>query len=415
MGFEDWYRKNISESYIKALFNESCLCYKIGAFRASFLMTYLGFQNVLKERILKATLPNGFTQEHWDTILNKVKDDDLWDSEVFDLVIRTKPNNPFLIKDDIRTQYGYFRCIRNDCAHAKSNTIDYSHVDTLRLFIQSNYNKFIINGGEKGLLERIKKHYNPKYTKPYSDVTPIVENITSSMDRIEIQNFLKDVYDLFYSIFKIKSSFSKDELGNDFWEAIIYSTSEELKDEMYNFVRSDWEIFINFLDSHPDKAVEILEDSTEEFKREFWNDNIFILFLWAYTNEWNILETIIKNKIVPEDEVNVLVHKLIKFTFVLPPNEKVGFLKEIGYFEELKQDVFESGRKFSYPYGIEYVNKNWEKIKLILLNTELDKNIASQLNAVFQQTTYGTFFEGFTKFLEDNKEFKKKFDEIKGP
>ena len=50
--FEVWYKDKIDNKSARDLFDESCMCYKVGAYRAAYIMTYLAFQNVLKDRLL---------------------------------------------------------------------------------------------------------------------------------------------------------------------------------------------------------------------------------------------------------------------------------------------------------------------------------------------------------------------------
>lgn len=100
--FEKWYENNDFPNDAKELFKESVLCYKISAYRASFIMAYLGVQTVLRERLLNAhNKPNNIPEHMWKKKIEELKDDKIWDNTVLDLVNRTNPDNPFLINDDI--------------------------------------------------------------------------------------------------------------------------------------------------------------------------------------------------------------------------------------------------------------------------------------------------------------------------
>lgn len=165
--FEKWVENQNFSVDANTLFEEAVICYKVSAYRASFIMTYLGIQTILRDRVLNnQNTPDNIPENMWEGFLNDLRSEDTWDQTVFRLVIRKRPDNPFLITDDIRNQYTYFKNIRNDCAHAKSNTISHPHVELLWLFIESNLNKFIVNGGKNGLIERIKKHYDTRITPP---------------------------------------------------------------------------------------------------------------------------------------------------------------------------------------------------------------------------------------------------------
>lgn len=409
LDFEKWYEEKIINNEAKKLFNESCLCYKVGAYRAAFLMTYLGFQNILKERLLKSEVcPQGIPQSLWKKTQEDLLDDKKWDDAVFDSVNRIKPSNPFLINDDIRKQYEYFRCIRNDCAHAKSNIISYPHVESLWLFIQSNYNKFVVNGGRKGLLERISIHYNPIYTKPGSDINPIIEDIITSMNVNEIPLFLKDVYEL--SRFSFKTL--KGENYSDFWNGIVYSLNSDLREGIIIFAKDDWSIFLKFINLYPDKLMEILLNSSSEFKREFWSYRIFKMDSYYYPNRWEILKKVLENNIIPSDELNNFITKLAIEYMVVPPKDYLEFFKSIGYLDELKRMYFGSYNKFDYPNGIYYADKNWSKIRELIINIDLDYEIVSQLNRVFVPITYGIYYNGMRDLLKDNENFRRKYKKV---
>lgn len=406
--FEKWYEEKINNNEAKQLFNEACLCYKVGAYRASFLMTYLGFQNILKERLLKFNVsPNGIPENMWERIKNDLLDDKKWDETVFDCVNRVKPSNPFLIDDDIRKQYDYFRCIRNDCAHAKSNIISYPHVESLWLFIQSNNNKFIVNGGVEGLLERISIHYNNIYTKPGTDVTPIIEDITTSMKVNEIPSFFRKVYDLLVGEY---GSFSRKRYF-DFWDKIVHSFNSDLRESIFIFVKTDWDIFLDFINTYPDTTLQILSNSSEQFKREFWTDKIYKMSSWEHSNRWEIVKKVVEHNIIPSDELKDFIETLAIEYKTVPPHDYLDFFKSIGYLNELKKRIF--GRdNFAAPSGIDYANYNWENIKELIINIELDYKIVSQLNKVFVAASYGTFYSGMQKLLEKNNSFRSSYKQV---
>ncbi len=410
--FEDWYEKKINSEDAKEIFAESSKCFSVGAYRASFIMSYLGFQIVLKERILKNTKePKEISSTLWSEISGKLRDDNTWDDVVSEVVKRKNPARIFLINDDIAEQYLYFRRIRNACAHAKSNIISYSHVETFWLFMQSNINRFIINGGTEGLMERIIRHYDPSFTRPNSDISPIVEDINTYMEFAKIPDFLMEAYHFFDKEVFIDSTFSKGKHGCDFWEKVIFSTNGDLVKAFYEFIKRDWSIFFSFIDSYPERLIYALETGTEEFKRNFWYEQLRKIFRGSYENQWLILNLLFKNGIIPEEEKERLLYKIID-TKEIPPEEVVEFLKTTDYFKLLKNNIFGSGNNFNSPNGIDYGNYNWARIKFLIKHVELDDEIVSQLNKAFLFATYGTFYEGLEDLLLTNMEIKEAYIKI---
>ncbi|PAD15581.1 hypothetical protein [Shouchella clausii] len=79
--FEKWYGKYDFPGDAKILFEESVLCYKISAYRASFIMSYLGIQEVLLERLLNShKKPNNIPQNMWEKKLKELKDENAWEN-----------------------------------------------------------------------------------------------------------------------------------------------------------------------------------------------------------------------------------------------------------------------------------------------------------------------------------------------
>ena len=74
--FIEWIENQSIPSDAKKLFNEAAVCYKNEAYHAALLLSYLGFQSIIKDRIINAARPNDFAEKEWKFITDKVKDED---------------------------------------------------------------------------------------------------------------------------------------------------------------------------------------------------------------------------------------------------------------------------------------------------------------------------------------------------
>jgi hypothetical protein len=129
IAIEDWKKEKRFNKKVSSLFDESIVCYKHGAYRASLMFSYLAFLTFLKETIIKSNKPASINQSRWDSILNDLQNDDKWEKRVFEEL--TNSSTPiFNIKEDIRQQIKYWKDRRNDCAHFKDNEIDAHHVES---------------------------------------------------------------------------------------------------------------------------------------------------------------------------------------------------------------------------------------------------------------------------------------------
>src|SRR5690625_957930 len=187
--FEEWLNSENFESEVNELFEESIICYKASAYRASLLFSYLGFQTVIKHRINSSKPANNYKNGEWNQLKKELLDDDKWDKLIFKY-IENKKKPIFDVNDDLRNQYAYWRDRRNDCAHAKGNLISYPHIEGFWLFIQSNLGKFVVNGGMRMVLQEIEDYFNPVITPIGTSSDPIIKRIPSTIDLNDYEEYL---------------------------------------------------------------------------------------------------------------------------------------------------------------------------------------------------------------------------------
>jgi hypothetical protein len=193
---EKWIAKSNFTAEVMILLNDSIKCYKADAYRASLLFSYLAFITILKERIGVAEKPANYLQHNWNVLRTEILNEDKWERAVYDATQQKGSKDPsnlkdpvFSINDALRTQIEYWKDRRNDCAHFKNNEITNAHVETFWSFLESNLYKITVEGGMNSLLIKIKRHYDTNYTRTGEDVTPLVNEITSSVELNELPGF----------------------------------------------------------------------------------------------------------------------------------------------------------------------------------------------------------------------------------
>src|SRR5262245_21696135 len=120
---EDWLRSQSVDPESTSNFEESFLCYKLGAYKAALVFAYLGFSGVVRERIGSSQAPTGITSTEWSNIQSTVRSAETWDKAVFTSIQKQRTHTIFIIPDDLRSQVSYWKDRRNDCAHSKANKI----------------------------------------------------------------------------------------------------------------------------------------------------------------------------------------------------------------------------------------------------------------------------------------------------
>ncbi|WP_144508161.1 hypothetical protein [Bacillus mycoides] len=415
--FETWIKEqHISEEAL-ILFDESIKCYRVGAYRASFLMSYLGFMKSLRDRLLKSGKPDLIHIEEWKKTINDLRNDKIWEETVIKTIEeKTKPkqgskevprNKVYLINNDLIDEVPYWRKKRNECAHAKETIIGYSHVETFWLFLQSNLAKFVVNGGKEALLSKIKKHFDENFTQPNADVSYLIKEIPLVVKIHEIPELLKEIYDNYVELDELFPG----EMEVSFWSKIAYSDNNNIRNAFLEFIETDTYIFSVFIGRFPDKLVEFSDN--QELIRNFWNEILFKHITYISDSYWELISIVLRNRWVPFEETKRFISKVYnhfdKYSF--PDQEQTKIFREHGLLKLIKENIFES-RKLNQLGGYQLANESSNMIIYYLDNESLDGVVVKELNQLFETLEFGKFFEKIKKYIEENPRFISDFRRI---
>lgn len=381
LDFEKWINKKSIPQESLDTFLEAILCYKFGAYKASLLFSYIGFQLIIKDRILKSNTPQSFPTGKWAKIHNDLRNDDKWDSAVFD-AIQIKTNYEiFHISEDLRNQITYWRNRRNDCAHLKNNVINASQVESFWFFIKSNLSKFIVIGGKDELLNKVKDHFDVSKTPPNQDIGYIVNDISSTVDVQNYESFLKDLLDLVRTFDDSMSSrnFTKDIIVI---EKIISLNSKELTNAISNIIKSNDDLLLAYFREYPHHIVIFSEDKT--FIRSIWFDKLFVSN--TTKEDFSIYCSILKNDLIPQEQMNESFEHIIRDRLLYkgPCNDDFIFLKNIKFFDKFKEIAFIENKICQF----EWSKKNVNFIIYYLSQFEMDETIAESIYFTFNVENY---------------------------
>ncbi|MCY7771229.1 hypothetical protein MOB66_07060 [Bacillus haynesii] len=371
---EKWLEEQNFSEEITSLFEESITCYKASAYRAALLFSYLGFQSILKERILKAERPKYIKEEQWKAIKNKLRNDDSWDSEVNECIKRNNDNTKiFNITDDLRTQASYWKYRRNDCAHSKRNTISYSHVESFWLFLFSNLSKFAVDGGVKALLQKIDKHYDQDFTRKDADFSYLIQEVPSAVNEDEIDYFLNQLDEIFhkhdddydYPLYYSKRFFT-------FYNELI-KLGLPVSEKTIEFIKGKGEwVEEVFLGAHPEKITFFYKDN--ESVRNFWRTRLPLMT----KNKFLVFASLLRNGLL-EAEKEEAIEFFIRNIYTVSksiPKEVLSDLEFHGYFKQYKELVFNnmllSNFKWANKEGYKTIT---EHLDIIGLDVEIVKSI----------------------------------------
>lgn len=397
--FEEWVKENLISEDAKNLFFESVSCYRIGAYRSAFIMSYIGFQNILRQRILDAKIrPNGITEENWDTICSKLRDEDTWDAEVSNAVKRSAPNNIFLIPASTVAIYEAFRCISNICAHGKSGNVSYYQIEHLWSFIQDNYTNFVINGSKQGMIKMIEDHYNTSLTAVGTDSTYIIENIKIGIKIDEMKDFLEALYRMCIDEKPYGDEFSNEWRQIEIWDKLMKETTQEIQEAIISFMKACHADRIdNFITRYPETKDMFLAD--EQFVRRLWKDIIFSNWSKSKDGTRIILDKIID--MIPEREKEDFNREFYKYIGKNFPVDRKEILSKTDYFTRLKKRLFPPD-VYKYPFTYENANENVSYMISYVKEFGFDKENVTIINALIGKEEYGRFIDFIYQYLEQD-------------
>ncbi|MFS0604947.1 hypothetical protein [Peribacillus frigoritolerans] len=411
--FEKYLESQSFSEESMSIISEGIKCYKIGAYRASFLMSYYFFLKVLKERLeqSKHAKPDSLDLRTWRELLRKTNDDTVWDQTVFETTQWKLPDGRskiYLINNDLREDMVYWRRKRNDCAHSKDNIISYPHVESFWLFIQSNLNKFIVNGGREALLDKFRLHFDSRYTKPGLKYDYLIQPIPLVVDKRDIAGLLKDIDE----ILEEKASYlyidDKESVYYAFWNNIACSSNEDINKGFINFITSSQELFIKFITVFPEKLL--MCTSQTVLIREFWKEKLFSREVKGSDAFWDLSISLLRNNIIDESEIAKFVRKLaFSGQYRRLERNHIEYLRSLAFFKYIKLHLFENDLFTQAPNGYNNANANRNLIIFYLKNESLDKVVVESLNTLFKGLTYGEFFDAFNKFKRENPDFVNSF------
>ncbi|WDM22893.1 hypothetical protein [Paenibacillus polymyxa] len=331
---EDWLTTQKVHIEAEQLLQEAIICYKGSAYKASLLFSYLFFQTTLKYRILSNDLPDEINKSDLKELIDLVDKEDKWDKAVFDITNRKKEPSLFKLDDDIRNQLNYWRNRRNDCAHAKSNIIEASTVESFWYFLQSSLPKFYINGGRSALLEKIKIHFTRSKTPEHKDPIYITKEIPLSMIDKEYLTFLKELKEILEQGYGIGGFYEDNKM-------LLWRTMFNLQE---NFVAQLVQFLMTENNLNLTRAILKYDPSTVQFFKDYPEFIRSIWFAPGELTEVRVVIALLRLKLIPSDQVEESIVRLIECQAIVEPRdlleEELKILTDNNFIELFKHYAF---------------------------------------------------------------------------
>lgn len=376
---QKWVRKTkpfMQES--KELFYEAIECYKVGANRAAFIMSYLAFEKTIQERILNfGTIPNGITAEDFEKLKSDLQNHNEWEKAIYKCIIQKNQIMNLPNKSEIEKRLQVYKLTRNACTHANGQTVNDATVEEFWNFLKDNISKFNVNGGKEYFKEALYKSFRDRN----ENVEKTTEEILTSLIYANLKkDEIIEIIDYLYSkLYTIQDRFQMKEF-KEFWNKIIYINDNNIKESLLNFIKSNSQCFSYFYKINPNILNLLLEyDDGVKFKKE-------ILYIWISSGElylsleneyWNIIIMLLRNYVHERDRIDFIKKMRIGSITVIPNDNQTEYLKEINFFEINKNFILNN-----LTYDYDEVYNQIERIDFIvyMIKNGFDDDCMDNLN-----------------------------------
>lgn len=245
---EQWIDTNeIFNGTQRELFNESVICYKVGAYHSAFIMSYLAFKVTVRDRILKTNyLADNYTDIQWKKqIIEPLKDEDNWEDNLNKIITINPTKNNQVIKfsnhEEAMQEYNYWRAYRNSVAHAKSKKIDSSTVEHFWNYLMDSLSKFYVRGGQEYLLNRFLEIYQYSQTIPIVELDKVLDDV-GHLYKANVDSFFKEIL---VRLSAINRSNIVQNNNTHFWDKIINNINPNIRDGFYKAIVEHKKYFFN--------------------------------------------------------------------------------------------------------------------------------------------------------------------------
>lgn len=289
---EIWAENHLDKNSIE-LINEAVMCYKIGAYKSAYLMSYLAFKVTIRENILKCDyVPIDVDEKEWnDEIKVKLSNENKWEGYLNKIVLcqiegdeKKFISNIFKYKKPIETitNYNYFKQIRNSCAHAKQETINASTVEQLWNYMHDNISQFRVLGGEEYLVKELSSAYNYRMT---NDSKKILITIIDDINVV----YKDKAYVCIEEALQDEQIINKTENDKEFWGTMINSEHQNIRVGICKFLMKKTYNFVQIHESFPKllKYASTIEEKFITDKIQVYFKEPFIRNM-SYEYYWNL-------------------------------------------------------------------------------------------------------------------------------
>jgi hypothetical protein len=309
--FDKWLSIQNFSDYPKRIFEEAIVCYKVGAFRSAFILSYNGFLLVVKERILEGCKYKNIGKNPWKDIYNSLNNDEQWEGRMKILFNANKDDSIFKLDSYLKAEVLNLREKRNRIVHGTEQEVSNVQVDYIWEFIMKKLHNFYVDGGKEYIKSSIinsfdyRKNIEKVDSLHFSNYLNEVNQIKDIMNEDEIAEFLSELHLSYEELGKYKIAKNYD----SFFKGYVESYSEKLKKGLLKYLsglereRDICEKFRYFFEKFNSLREELLQEV--KYIKYVWHCYTTIIeYGWIIfdDNKWDILKIYLERNLLSEKE-----------------------------------------------------------------------------------------------------------------
>lgn len=341
--FENWLLSQKISPRAIPLFDEAIKTYRVSAYKASLLFSYLGFLTILKQRLIESQRPPAVPEGMWNQLINTIQDSESWDKKMFEATQQQQPSPIFPISESLRREVMYWKDRRNDCAHHKHEKIDYHHVESFWSFLETNLSKFTVVGGYASLLKKFENHFDISLTPPGKDFTLLVQEIQSSIEVARLPAFFQDLY--------MSVGDHWDDESLKIFNSILEQYENFVSIALMDYLKEDLAKLLLFLRAYPEKILNFT--FTPEFIRNLWFNELFK----GRINDFDLYTSLLRNNLIAAEDIPEANKKILGRSVNNAPKPfQIQVLKNAGFYELLSAKILPPAGIQNFDLANSYAN-----------------------------------------------------------
>lgn len=360
----------------KRALEESKSCLKGNSIRAAYIFAYLSLLLELKTRILSSEKPPGMMDNRWSEILEKIRSDESWENATFDATQQTNEKTVvFDVPHSIRVAMPYWRTLRNNCAHAKSTSVKKCDLESFLSFVQATEPRWFPLGGVQKILDSVKIHFDPTYTQPGADISPLINLVSKCLPPTQTDFFLDSIYP------KIKNDFDYTYLTSisnwwAFFDGILKHSRDDLKRASTLWILRKSHALSSLLRRYPEH-VKLLKGH-ETIIRMLWRKN------GGQMINQLVLAKMIEQELIPKIQEEEAIRTFIRAGNSTSPSRdwESETLIRTTFWEIFKEEILLKLHEHDYRF----LNRQSSSIIWYIKNNTINHTIASSIERTLKRS-----------------------------